>query len=285
MPQFDPNTYVDVQERIDRFWTEHPDGAIVTRLMSPPDDFDRCRYEAAVYKHRDDGRPSAVGYAFELAGTAGANRTSHEENCETSAIGRALANMGYAKSREDRPSRQEMAKAVRTRETTGEQPNAPPRPPQRAAGPSAPPTPIEAARPGPNLAAVHAAAKGKVRGDAHEAAHQLATVVYGVPTMKALTGGEADALRKAFGECAGPDEGEALIALAVRINAATDSAELDKIADDLRAAGLGPERRALLAAAFVRVRKSVRDIEAMPREVGFGDSAPAGSAGADRWTS
>ena len=52
------------------------------------------------------------GYAFEVAGS-GANRTSHEENCETSAIGRALANMGYATSHKDRPSREEMSKASR----------------------------------------------------------------------------------------------------------------------------------------------------------------------------
>lgn len=110
MPRFDPNDYVDVQTRITRFWSEHPDGAIVTKLMSPPDDFAQCRYEAQVYRHRDDNRPSATGYAFELQGGSGPNATSHEENCETSAIGRALANLGYATSRADRPSQQEMRK-------------------------------------------------------------------------------------------------------------------------------------------------------------------------------
>lgn len=123
MPAFNPNDYVDVQERITRFWAEYPDGAILTTIDSPSDDFERCRYHATIYKHRDDERPSATGWAFELAGGGGANRTSHEENCETSAIGRALANMGYAKSKDDRPSRQEMTKAAadappRNRSTT-----------------------------------------------------------------------------------------------------------------------------------------------------------------------
>lgn len=115
MAQFDAGNYIDVQERITRFWSEYPDGSIVTRLMSPPDDFSQCRYEATVYRHRDDQRPSATGYAFELAapGTKGPNATSHEENCETSAIGRALANMGYATTRQDRPSRQETSKVER----------------------------------------------------------------------------------------------------------------------------------------------------------------------------
>ena len=113
MARFDVNDYIDVQERIVLFWHDHPDGAIITNLMSPPDDFSQCRYRAEVYRHWVDPRPSATGWAFELAGTGGANQTSHEENCETSAIGRAIANLGYATSRKDRPSRQEMEKVER----------------------------------------------------------------------------------------------------------------------------------------------------------------------------
>jgi hypothetical protein len=113
--RFDLNDYVSVQDRIHQFWRDHPDGRIVTTLASPADNFERCRYRAEVYK---DGaatiaRPDATGYAFELAGTGMANKTSHEENCETSAIGRALANLGYATSQKDRPSREEMAKVER----------------------------------------------------------------------------------------------------------------------------------------------------------------------------
>jgi hypothetical protein len=110
MPQFDVSSYIDCQERILRLWAEYPNARIDTNLMSPPDDFTQCRYVARIYKNLDDPFPSATGWAFELAGGSGANRTSHEENCETSAIGRALANMGYATSGKDRPSRQEMSK-------------------------------------------------------------------------------------------------------------------------------------------------------------------------------
>lgn len=108
---FNPKDYVDVQERITRFWQEYPEGAIRTRLDSDPTDFSTCRYRAEIYKDRTAQFPDATGYAFEIAGGKGANSTSHEENCETSAIGRALANMGYATSGKDRPSRQEMEKA------------------------------------------------------------------------------------------------------------------------------------------------------------------------------
>jgi hypothetical protein len=56
----------------------------------------------------------ATGYAEEVRGAGNVNRTSHVENCETSAVGRALANAGMAGSDvSKRPSREEMAKVQR----------------------------------------------------------------------------------------------------------------------------------------------------------------------------
>lgn len=110
--RFDPNDYVDVQERITQFWSEYPDGAIRTELASPASSFTEVVFRAEIYKHRDHANPDSVGYAAEKPGN-GANQTSWHENCETSAIGRALANMGAAKSRKDRPSKQEMQKVER----------------------------------------------------------------------------------------------------------------------------------------------------------------------------
>lgn len=113
--RFDLDNYVSVQERIHLFWKDYPNGRIVTSLESPAENFKECRYRACVYKNpeRDTFTPDATGYAFEVAGAGMANKTSHEENCETSAIGRALANLGYATSQKDRPSREEMAKVNR----------------------------------------------------------------------------------------------------------------------------------------------------------------------------
>jgi hypothetical protein len=55
----------------------------------------------------------ATGYAEEVRGAGNVNRTSHVENCETSAVGRALANAGMAGSDVNkRPSREEMSKAA-----------------------------------------------------------------------------------------------------------------------------------------------------------------------------
>jgi len=53
----------------------------------------------------------SAGYAEETVTSRGVNQTSALENCETSAIGRALANAGYA-PKGKRPSREEMTKVV-----------------------------------------------------------------------------------------------------------------------------------------------------------------------------
>jgi hypothetical protein len=58
----------------------------------------------------------ATGYAEEVRGAGNVNRTSHVENCETSAVGRALANAGMAGSDvSKRPSREEMSKVQNTK--------------------------------------------------------------------------------------------------------------------------------------------------------------------------
>jgi len=53
----------------------------------------------------------ATGFAFEVDGQGMANKTSALENCETSAIGRALANAGFSGNK--RTSREEMEKVAR----------------------------------------------------------------------------------------------------------------------------------------------------------------------------
>src|SRR5262249_47419809 len=116
MPRFNLDDYVTVQDRILKFWEKYPEGRILTELASDPSDWQKVRFRAAVYATRTDEVPVATGYAFELAGSGPVNQTSHEENAETSAIGRALANLGFATSQHDRPSREEMQKVERMHE-------------------------------------------------------------------------------------------------------------------------------------------------------------------------
>jgi hypothetical protein len=109
--RFDPDKYDPVDSRLERFWAEHPQGRIDTRLMTDPAHLDEVVVWAAVWFDLAEPEPRASGMAFERRGGGGANATSHLENCETSAIGRALANAGYKASKDSqRPSREEMRK-------------------------------------------------------------------------------------------------------------------------------------------------------------------------------
>ena len=109
MPQFNLNDYDTVDSRIAQFWASHPEGAIRTDLVY--DDGERVVVRADVYRDKEAPRPCAVGYAEERRGQGNVNKTSHLENCETSAIGRALANLGFQTKK--RPSREEMEKVER----------------------------------------------------------------------------------------------------------------------------------------------------------------------------
>lgn len=111
---FNLDDYEPVADRIERFWQDHPKGSIVTLLVAQ--DEKRfvvkafvCKETTEVYWQGDKTNADATGYAEEVIGSTNVNRTSALENCETSAIGRALANLGYAVK--SRPSREEMAKA------------------------------------------------------------------------------------------------------------------------------------------------------------------------------
>ena len=61
-------------------------------------------FKATVYRDREDPHPT-TGWAYEREGVGYVNRTSFIENCETSAIGRALANLNFPTSRSLRGKR------------------------------------------------------------------------------------------------------------------------------------------------------------------------------------
>jgi len=104
---FNLEDYETVEERLVKFWKEHPDGRIETALVEST--LQRFIVKAAIYRTEVDASPWTTGYAEETVSTRGVNSTSALENCETSAIGRALANAGYV-TKGKRPSREEMSK-------------------------------------------------------------------------------------------------------------------------------------------------------------------------------
>jgi hypothetical protein len=104
--------YAPVSDRITLFYQRYPAGRIVTQLRSRTDR--EITFRALVYRGADDSRPAATGWASEREGDGEVNLVACLENTETSAIGRALANLGFTASVR-RPSREEMEKAVRER--------------------------------------------------------------------------------------------------------------------------------------------------------------------------
>ena len=107
---FDLSNYETVEDRLARFWQDHPQGRVQTELVIQ--DGNQVIFKAAIYFDAADPIPRSTGYASEERGSSPVNKTSHLENCETSALGRALANCGYA-TRGKRASREEMGKVVR----------------------------------------------------------------------------------------------------------------------------------------------------------------------------
>ena len=105
--------YEPVASRLARFWEKHPEGRVITKLITF--EGDRVIVQADIYVDREDDRPVATDFAEELRGSNNVNKTSHIENACTSAIGRALADCDFASSTDwtKRPSREEMHKVER----------------------------------------------------------------------------------------------------------------------------------------------------------------------------
>lgn len=105
---FNARDYVDVAERIRVFYERHPEGSIQTEMVRLEGDL--VVFKATVYRDRGDQCPT-TGWAYEREGVGYVNKTSFIENCETSAIGRALANMNFPTSRTAQERLEAMAPA------------------------------------------------------------------------------------------------------------------------------------------------------------------------------
>lgn len=110
--EHDPSDYALVADRITLFYQRFPAGRIVTELYSRTER--EITFRALVYRGPADVEPAATGWASEREGDGQINQVACLENTETSAVGRALANLGFTASSR-RPSREEMEKAARQR--------------------------------------------------------------------------------------------------------------------------------------------------------------------------
>jgi hypothetical protein len=106
---FNLEDYETVESRLEKWWKDYPDGRISTKIEQATDT--RYIVSAQLFKTEADAQAYSTGLASESVTDRGVNSTSALENCETSAIGRALANAGYA-AKGKRASREEMTKVA-----------------------------------------------------------------------------------------------------------------------------------------------------------------------------
>jgi hypothetical protein len=100
MDKFNMNTvtvqcgvdYATVESRVRAFCSEHQNGQILTEMVKCEDDTGEVVFKAHAVV---DGVIRGTGHSMEVRGSSNINKTSHVEVCETSAVGRALAMMGY----------------------------------------------------------------------------------------------------------------------------------------------------------------------------------------------
>jgi hypothetical protein len=134
---FNPADYAEVAERLPAFWKDCPRGRIITEIVV--DDGERIVIKASLFPTYEDHHPTTTGFAEEIRGSSMVNKTSALENCETSAIGRALANYQYQGSKK-RASLEEMVKVYRQGEQPQTTTNAAPERTQSLGSSSEPPT-------------------------------------------------------------------------------------------------------------------------------------------------
>ena len=106
---FNLENYVEVKDRIPLFYEQFADGRITTQIIHQ--DADSITIMAFLWRDGIDqaaNTPLATGIAKEKDG---GYIDKYVENCETSAIGRALANYDILGDSSERPSREEMRSA------------------------------------------------------------------------------------------------------------------------------------------------------------------------------
>lgn len=106
------DNYEQVDVRLKRFLEEHKNYNVTinTEMVPVPANLKGIMFKATIEVTDKEGvvKLHSTGWANEVPGEGTVNKDSVVENCETSAVGRALANLGFHGSK--RPSQEEMKK-------------------------------------------------------------------------------------------------------------------------------------------------------------------------------
>src|SRR5919204_3584273 len=124
--RFNPEEYITVHERIEKFYAKFPQGRVITTILEHDRESGFVLVRAEVFREPDDALPAATGHAYELRSAGHVQQGSYVEVGETSAVGRALALLGFEvrrgiASREEveRGARKQQAAAADARQTEG----------------------------------------------------------------------------------------------------------------------------------------------------------------------
>lgn len=136
--RFNPDEYITVSERIEKFYAKFPQGRIITTIIEHSAETGFILMRAEVYREPDDALPAATGHAYELRSAGHVQAGSYVEVCETSSVGRALALLGF-EVRRGVASREEVIRGAKKQQAAA-----------AAAAPARPERPAPAAeRPAP----------------------------------------------------------------------------------------------------------------------------------------
>lgn len=123
--KFNLDEYITVSERVEKFYDKYPDGRIITNVVELNNETGFVLMQAMIYRAATDTQPSATGHASEIRGDSYINKNSFVENCETGAVGRALALLGFEVKR-GIVSREELEKNSRMTDKAARASNAAP---------------------------------------------------------------------------------------------------------------------------------------------------------------
>lgn len=100
--RFDPNEYAPVAERLAHFFEDYgrEGPRVITEIVEHDRESGFVLMKASLYTHFDDAEPAATGHAYELRSGGHVQAGNYIEVAETSAVGRALANLNYKTKRE-----------------------------------------------------------------------------------------------------------------------------------------------------------------------------------------
>ena len=142
--RFNPDEYITVSERIEKFYAKFPQGRILTSVVEHNAETGFILIRAEVYRDAEDALPAATGHAYELRSAGHVQAGSYVEVCETSSVGRALALLGF-EVRRGVASREEVIRGAKKQQAAAAAPP-PARPERPAQAPEkAPPAPPAAA--------------------------------------------------------------------------------------------------------------------------------------------